>query len=515
MAGTHGCGSGEAFGEEVIVEVGPPFTGRTADPTVDPSGLQLLLALINNRYWPIGVCGNSGLGVEFSNQNAAYAPYWEDTPIGKTVVAYACTIGCSYTISPQAASVIVAKIGDHYHILRVLNSDITFPVTGPSTICRCCGLSSSLTKLQVKITQVDPPCPSLLGRTFFLQYNNCRNDCGWYGELVLDCADCGSGSGENGLLLSVCVGCNAETESEFEDVDDWTVEVSGEVRPITEVHCGGGLGSGSGSGAACMIDVSVGPVLAGLCGHTFHLCITAVLDDDPCALEDVLIGEPVAAEACGLPNLAVGTRVIMARIPLTPLTGSGQVGGSGCDPVEYFIIRACDTAENCADNCDDPLSVESPCCGELCEDMPVALTATIEVANCSCVCDTPPEFPLTKSECLPGVEMGEWRWEDSPPSETCPQAEFYLQLDSLQLTCSSDEFGSGSGSGSGASGGRNFQLMVGGLFGTPIRATLIESHCNPTYLVFELEAAFCVDRTPGEIPPTEDLSCTFIITIVE
>jgi hypothetical protein len=241
-------------------------------------------------------------------------------------------------------------------------------------------------------------------------------------------------------------------------------------------------------------------VLTGCGGCRYTILIYSVeTEDDPCALTDVPIDE-VYAEACGLPNLNVGDRVIIVEVPYE---GDHETSASdNCGPIEYFIIRAC-TIDDCSEPCNPP-PPGGACCGIDCVDLPETITATIEISDCDCSCSFSVSLP--KSTCLPGNEYGEWR-QDFADIVRCDSLRNKFELTSLQYRC-----GDASSSSTESSG----ILLGGSLLFNGVGGTLVESSCDPIYSVFELvNPPICKEKFPGMVPPIPDLNCRVRVIITE
>jgi len=491
MPAGSGCGDSVDYGEPVITGIEGAYTGKAFDPEIDPTGLGLLLAKFDEGYWPIHVCGDTGVGAPFIDEDAKdgnVLTTYEN--IGEPVTAHGCLMGCDYRITVSlAAEVIVAKIDGQYHIIRVRHTSSTVPVFGSSSNCRCCGVVAQRTIFKYRILSVDPPnCGD---------YRACDEFTADPGEHCLPTA---------GNPLSVVVGCLSDSESEFEDITDWTVTACGTVT-ILSVECTAEVPncapapSITEESEICDCDTPTGVVedvtrieiyVTVTCdGCDYQLMIfTEVESAEPCALTDVPIAE-VDIEACGLPNLNVGDRLIVAKVVSPPHSPPFT-----CPKVKYYVVRACNI-NDCADPCDPP-PPPVKCCGLLCADLPT-LTATVEVANCWCACTTA-TLTLTKQTCIPGTEKGEWRWESSPAATLCDLALALFKMDKIIVRCDEP-----------TEGNNGWSIEVTG--GTGV---LVESSCveGAFYFVFTFtNLPLCVSKMPGA--PGEDLSCTATITITE
>jgi hypothetical protein len=518
-----GSGSGscsettEDIGSPVIVGVEGAFTGIAFDPDTDPTGLGMLLAKIDGRFWPLSVCGDSGAGGIFNdplakNLDVPTSEVYID-PIDKPITAHACLLPCDYRITTGlGAQVIVAKIDGVWNILRVLNSATTVPVTGSDRRCRCCGLSPQ-TVFRARIIEVHsesgsgsgsggcyPPCTE-----FILKHNavNCDSD--------------------PANPLSIEIGCDPLASSTLQNVGDWTVTVCGVEAEITSLECaapvpdcepedvdgvcvcvdeGTGSGSGSGSGGDTRFEMYIRTHSLPECGGCDYtiLIYTQPDEEDPCALEDVPI-DIVRAEACGIPDLPVGTRVIMVKVPQ-----DAEDESVACEENKWWIVRSC-YFNDCADNCDPP-PPPVVCCGVLCQDLPATMTATLEYSDC--ICDPCTfEIIMDKRPCEPGSEVGIWSLEAIPEDYKCETDRTIVRFDSIEYYCGG-EGGSGSGSGSID---QEATLILNGVGGT-----LIESSCNPQYAVFEFDSSSqCIDKFPGmePIPFPYSLNCKVRVTVTE
>jgi len=530
-----GCGENEDVGGEIIVGVEGAFTGVSINPDVDPTGLMLLLSLIDGRYWPLHVCGDTGIGAQFNdirNLGGGVDTYEEAIdPIDSPIEAHGCVINCYYSITTDIqAQCIVGKIDGVWNILRVMGTSFPGGVTASHNSCRCCGLTPSNRKLYARILTVTP---ALCG-----EYRACD-------EFVLKGLDTACDP-ENPLRITA--GCNSTVDSELANPEDWLITVCGvPVQRIVSLKCcvpfsecvefdtvileegavdvescvcitESGSSSDSASASDDLVLNSCGSEGRGLCRLEIVIetgpiadcsdCEYTILiysdpyDSDPCVeMEDVIVDE-VEAEACGLDNLTPCDRVIIAKVPYH-IPG---LRGTECGPVEWFIIRAC-TEDDCQDQCDPPPPPEGSCCGMTCDELPASLTATIEILDCACACSVAVSLP--KSECLPGDEGGEWRIDNVFPFERiCETFQFYFELRDIQYLCATLNSQSRSASDSVDDGP---YLTFNGQQGT-----LIESSCGPIYAVFEfVNPPTCLDKMPSAMPPFPDLNCNIRITITE
>ena len=531
--------------------VGPPY----APGDSIPAGLKMILALIDGKHWPLQVAGDTGAGVgadDWGGVNITECdtvtpiddgpipdgPFPATPPVypGVGITAYGCQLNCTYVISGSlGSSVIVGKIDGQWHILRVLGSSSTTPLFGPSNECRCCGNSLKDVKLRAKIVSVTPDgCGS---------YRACD-------EFLLDPVSTALGNNPMGLTLS----CQSTEGSLLEDIEDWEAFAFGNQATIISITCcnpyetctcelmigsgvetcvccgGSGSGSGSGSGADCRFEAVIEFTHEG-CAYRVLIWAPPIIDpnDDPCTeFADEVIDE-VIAEANGLPTLEAGTRVIIAKIP-GGLAGRAALGGT--DPVEWFIIRACIDSD-CAFPCDVPPPQGPPCCGLLCSEMPNGLSATVEILETDCPCDTPASFAVSLIK--EGIanrceDAANTRWfahdltDVSPPeigtcSSTLPDPPFYptrIAIVNMLLTCGSSaadstcgDGGSGSGSGSGSGAlGPLMSLVVyyrDGANGDGAIATALATQnrrvscCDPLYLEYEITIPICYVAGAGSV----------------
>jgi hypothetical protein len=531
----EGCGINTDVGDEIIVGVEGAFTGVSINPAADPTGLMLLLAMIDNQYWPLHVCGDNGIGSKFNdirniggNVRTVTTPI---DPIDNPIEAYGCVLNCNYTISTDIqAECIVGKIDGKWQILRVRSTSFTGGVTSTSNGCRCCGMTPQNSKLFARILSVTP---SLCG-----DYRACD-------EFVLRGINGNQCDPENPMRITV--GCSAESGSELNDPADWLISVCGSpVEEIVSIDCCAPITSCNGvaypgefseecicensdslsessseslsasdeaslslcaaqGGSLCRLEVVVNTGPLEMCGGCSYriLIYSDPHDIDPCTSQADEIIDEVDAEACGIDDLEVCERVIIAKVPFRlPLNPDVS-----CPPVEWFIIRAC-SIKDCADPCEPPPPPPAPCCDILCEDQPLAVTATFEVMDCDCApCTFSVE--LAKVDCLPGNERGNWRYD--PETEIkCDTARNFMKLESIEYLCGSYEEDSASGSESNS----DLIEQVGVLTVNGIQGVLIESTCVPFYAVFEVTFT-CFEKFPGVVPPIPDLICRTRVTITE
>lgn len=492
MVAEAGCGTTSNVGSPVITGIEGAFTGKAFDPETDPTGLGMLLAKFDGGYWPIQVCGDSGVGAPYLSEDAKNGNVLTTYQnFGAPVTAHGCLMKCDYKITVSlAAEVIVAKIDGRYNIIRVRHTSSTIPVFGSSSNCRCCGVVAQRTIFKYRILSVDPP------------------NCGDYRA----CDEFTADPGENclpttGNPLSVVVGCLADTESVFEDITDWSISACGAVT-ILSVECTADVPNCVPSPSiteeseicecttpsGTVADVTRIEIYATVtCNDCdYQLLIYTETDrPEPCALTDVPIGT-VDVEACGLPDLEVGDRLIVAKVPVPPHSPPYT-----CPQVKYYVIRACNV-KDCDDPCDPPPPPPVKCCGLLCTELP-ALTATVEVADCWCACTTS-TLTLTKQTCIPGTEKGEWRWESTPAAELCETALGRFKMDKIIVRCDDP-----------TEGNNGWSIEVTGATGTLIESSCVE---GAFYFVFSFtNLPLCLSKMPGG--PGEDLSCTATITITE
>jgi len=535
--GLHDCGIDEQTGTGHIVGIEGAFTGKTLDPTADPTGLGIIMARIDSRYWPLRVCGDSGIGALFNvadnkNLDISTENIYID-PIDAPITAHACIINCDYRITvTESAQVIVAMIDGVWNIIRVLNSASTVPIVNSSNTCRCCGFTPKHTLLRARILSVTP------------------GGCGGYqacDEFIINPETARCGNDEDNPL-NIRVGCSPNPLIIYENIDDWYATVCGVEATIISVDCAApyidcepstgtgtecgctGTGTGTGTGTAATLTrfemiIETGPIAGcaktGTGGSFCEYRILIYSDPElpePCALADVTIDE-VYAESCGV-ELAVGDRVILCNIPENGTDIARGTGtGLGCGMVEWFVLRAC-SDEDCNPTCDPPPPPPTTCCGILCEDLQETMTATIELDDCDCL---PCSFTIVmpKVPCSPGTERGQWRYTAVPESEffpaerKCDNYRTFFRFDEIQYFCGGEpepDTGTGTGTGTSDAIEQTAALIFNGMGGR-----LIESSCNPMYAVFELDVAgICIDKFPGMTgTAADDLSCTARITITE
>jgi hypothetical protein len=546
---------------EAVVHVGSPY----GEYNEVPAGLQLLLALIDGAHWPLQVEGDTGVGTGARVEEGATLPCATITALdagpvpddtfpdpfkyaypGVGITAYGCQLNCNYIIVGNlGGSVIVGKIDGQWHILRVIVSASTTPLFGPSNDCRCCGNALKDVKLRARVTYVS----SQEG-----DYRACD-------VFLID--PLSTELGYNPLHISVS--CGSTPESVLEDINDWEVRVLGELVEITSLSCcaeflegcerivydpseacvcdGDSLSlsassstSSSASSSECRFEITIKFFHLGIEYYVLIYRDIADIDDDPCTnFADVYI-EDVIAEAAGLPNLLPDDRVIMARIPGGL---AGRTALDGVDPIEWFIIRACNSMD-CANPCDEPPVFTSTCCGKPCNELPNILNATIEVIDTDCICTSGSSFGATlfrdgqeDADCSDAANI---IWVVAPTTNTTfteisgcmhnpggiPPTK--VRLANLELKCADsrvDSCGSGSGSGSGSDDiselGPNMILTVFGFggYGTTVVSSIYNatqdrhvSCCSPFYVQFEVTGAFCFGAGASPVGSTTTLRIT-------
>lgn len=538
-----------------IVQVGPPYDpSNVGSENTPPNDLELLLALIDGRRWPLHVCGDQGIGAnatpwgavdyqvneyEAIDDGPVPGSFPADPPVypGIGITAYGCHLNCDYTIVGNlGADVIVANIDDQWQILRVLGSASTTPLFGPSNDCRCCGNSLKSTKLIARITKVTPGgCGS---------YRACH-------QFAIDPVSTLTG----GNPLGISIACNSAADSTLEDITDWTAYARGVVVPILDLKCcneyvecsdwhssngagsGSGesvenclcyqedliteTGSGSGSGLPCRFEATIRIPSTEEDPCEYEVLIFSDHKDACQEFDDESVGEPVIMEACGLPDLMPGTRVIMARIP-GGLPGREALAGQ--DPIEWFVIRACST-KDCANPCDGPPPEGPLCCGQQCSELPDTLAVSIEMLSGDLACTPPVGFTIEKwgggASLCDGASDTRWSLTAPIPDHTlCPGvttgpvegAEYptWLDIESAELICGAGteedtcgEAGSGSGSGSGDVNGPAMGFSMGGGLETGMTSAvqnLVASCCNPLYLEYEITGMFGMVAGAGDVP---------------
>jgi len=523
------------IGEPKGTHVGAPY-GLSDDV---PPGLKLLLALIDNSHWPLHVEGDTGVGKESRVDEGATIPCENITALdpgpipdgvfpegpnysypGVGITAYGCQMGCNYIIVGNlGASVIVGKIDGQWHILRVIASGSTTPLFGPSNECRCCGNALKDVKLRAKIFRVTP------------------DGCGPYracDEFRID--PLSTQLGHNPMQLSLK--CESTPESILENLNDWSATAFGSSAVVKSIKCcnqyaetncyrtvdeGFELciceeidpdGSGSGSGDyLCRFEMVIEFTHEG-CEYTVLIYHDiADIDDDPCVeFADEFI-EDVVMEAPGLPYLEPGDRVIMAKIPGGL---AGRTALNGIDPIEWFLIRACNV-QDCANQCDEPSPPEiSPCCGKPCDELPTTLSATIEVLSSDCPCPSGTSFGATLTrrgnpelDCSGAANI---RWSVSPTSDSEPPEivgcinnpggvpPTKIRLANLELKCADNTADACGDGASGSALGPNMILEVfhfnsyaattvgGSGLATQDR---VVSCCSPFFVQYEITGNYC------------------------
>lgn len=497
--------------------IGPPYNAVDALP---PDNLRMLLGLIDKSRWPLQICGDSGVGInapaytvcdtvgETRTDLDLEPPLAEGIPTltqeygGMGVTAYGCQLNCNYIISGTlGADVIIGKIDNQWHIIKVNGTaQPEGQMFTPSNDCRCCGNTWASMKLRARIVNI---FPSL--------------DCGPYRlchEFRIDPI-----SNRAGLNpLGITIGCqSASLTTDLENKADWTAFACGEQVEVLDVKCcitpsdcisGTGsvgtseeeTGTGTGTETVCRTEVviRVGPV-PGCSECTYDIMIYAHPDDNsPCERfidQDI---ETVTAEACGLPDLRAGDRVILAKIP-GGLPGREALGTGTTNPVEWFVIRAC-TSRDCANPCDPVTPEGPPCCGKYCSEMPQILNVTVEMlAGDLSGYDGPYTFQISKwNGSLTGCNgAADTRWSLVTPIPdgtiwpgftTDPEPGPYptwLDIEVLELICGgvSAEESCGNGTGSPAVAGPSFGFSVGG--------GLVPGGVDPLTITQDLSVACC------------------------
>jgi len=558
--------SGSASGDDCAVrsDIGSPKSVHVGAPYgIDdevPPGLLLLLALIDGSHWPLQVEGDTGVGTGARVEEGATIPgapcgsniraldpgpipdgVFPDPPNysypGVGVTAYGCQLNCNYIITGTlGASVIVGKIDNQWHILRVIQSASTTPLFGPSNDCRCCGNALKDVKLRARVVYVSSQDGD---------YRACD-------EFRIDPLSTELGYNP----MQITVSCGSTPESVLEDIADWRVTAFGEEVEITSLSCcaeydtncervvydpterciceDSGSGSGSQSGE-CRFELNVRFTHLGIEYYVLIYRDPADDDDDPCTeFADVFI-ENVVAEAAGLPNLDPGDRVIMAKIPGGL---AGRTALDGTDPIEWFIIRACNEMD-CANSCDEPPEFTSQCCGKLCSELPTSLSATIEVIDSECVCASGSSFGATLTrdaeagaDCSGAANI---IWVVTPTTNTSPPEiagcindpgggipPTKVRLANLELKCGDarvdacgDQFGASANSG--AELGPSMTLTVfgfGSYSATTISGSAIATQdrtvscCTPFYVQYEITGAFCFGAGASTVGATTTLRIT-------
>lgn len=542
------CVVSSDIGTPKLVPLGPPYPPASSG-TLAPEGLELLLALIDGRYWPLQVCGDPGIGTNAAAHSCFDHTHFRYTEIdpgpfpvvpnpdgpffpGVGITAYGCQLNCDYEITGDlGADVILGKIDGQWHILRVTGNCNNSPLTRSNNECRCCGYTTAHSIATATILKVEP------------------SGCGGFacGDEYRLSPVSGAFCGDNPPPLDIQVHCLSTADSEFEDIDDWQAMVCGQPAEIISVQCctsrcelichgddyeldcgfgsdsGSASGSGSGSAEICVtaITIQTGP-LSG-CGGC-DLRIRVIFEaGEPCEeFEDEPI-DIVTMEACGMPDLEPGDRVIMATIP-GGIPGREALGG--CEPVEHFMIRACSSKESCADPCDPEEPAGPPCCGKLCSEMPAALTMTIEVEDGKCACSDALTLTLTKIDRDTCDFAADTKWSlvtpipdntfcpgetNEPPGGPYPQ---WLDIEQVELMCDSGVPEERCAPDPDLEGPpMNLQISGGQDGGGFVQATqnLIVSCCDPFYLEFDITGNFCMAAGAGQ----PDNPVTLHITITE
>jgi hypothetical protein len=237
--------------------------------------------------------------------------------------------------------------------------------------------------------------------------------------------------------------------------------------------------------------------------------------------------ENVIAEAAGLPDLQPDDRVIMARIPGGL---AGRTALDGTDPIEWFIIRACNI-NDCLDDCDPPPVFTSRCCGKPCNELPASLSATIEILDTDCICTSGTSFGATlvreatdpDADCSGAANI---IWVVVPTTTTVydeiagcihdpggiPPTK--VRLANLELKCADSR---PDACGGPSELGPSFILTVWG-FGTYASTSATDvynatqdqttSCCSPIYSQFEVTGAFCFGAGASPVIATTTLRIT-------
>jgi len=547
------CAVRSDIGVPKSVHVGAPY-GQSEEI---PAGLRVLLALIDGNQWPLQVEGDTGIGTGARIGEGATIPgapcgsniraldpgpipdgVFPDFPNytypGVGVTAYGCQMNCNYIIVGNlGASVIVGKIDGQWHILRVIVSASTTPLFGSSNACRCCGDALKDKKLRARIMSVSSHAGD---------YRACD-------EFRLDPVSTERGYNPMQITLS----CGSAADSVLEDITDWSARAFGEAAEITSLYCctefetncqrvvsaydencvcDGSSGSGSGD---CRFEATIKFTHLGIEYIVLIYQDAADADDDPCVeFADVFI-ENVIAEAPGLPNLDPGDRVIMARIPGGI---AGRTALNGVDPIEWFIIRACNI-NDCIDDCDAPPEFTSRCCGKPCNELPTSLSATIEVIASDCPCTSGSSFgaTLTRDAIAPGADCSGAAniiWVVTPTSVAEPPEitgcindpggvpPTKVRLANLELKCGDarvdacgDQFGASGNSG--VELGPSMTLTVFGFssyastfvgFSTIATQDRTVSCCSPFYVQYEVTGNFCYGAGASPVAASTTLRIT-------
>jgi hypothetical protein len=473
-----------------------------------PIGLQMLLAYIDGRQWPLHNCGDLGIGLNalpwgavdenlnrYTAIDAGPVPgnFPLDPPVYPNIgiTAHACQIDCNYLISgPLGAEAIVGKIDDQWHILRVTGTAQPSGMFGPSNECRCCGNSLGSARLRAEIIGINTP------------------GCSEYPLHTVWEIDTAFNTGNN--PLSISFSCQPTPESLLEDKDDWSAFACGVEAEVRRLNCCAPYeetGTGTGTGTACRFEAVIRTAVVEGCSECSYDILITVLPEDPCVeFEDEPFGEPVIMEACGLPNLEPGTRVIMAYFPHDN-TGTGT--GTANETIDWFVIRAC-TSDECANPCDVDPPVGPPCCGLLCSEMPETVTVAIEVlaGDISCPDGAGVTLIRTLTANCDGAADTRWTLAAPVPENTLcpgttpdpPNYPTWLDIESMQIVCGSDA--ELCGNVDLEIDGPSFSLaMSGGLVTGDMFATqnLRASCCSPLYLEFEITGQFAMVGGAGVI----------------
>jgi hypothetical protein len=517
------CGGFSEEGDEYpdIVQVGPPYNPAISGDPLPPANLQMLLALIDKRRWPLHNCGDTSTGVNatpwgFMDVNInRYEPIDGPDPIpqyplhpptypGVGVTAYGCEIDCNYLITgPLGAEGIIGKIDGQWHILRVTGSANTAPLTGPSNECRCCGGSRKNRIMRAEILSASGDNCSYPVKTQFL-LNPVTPD----SEL-------------NPLQLSIS--CEPRPESAFEDIEDWTAFACGVEAEIIRLDCCAPIVSydyDTGydldyDGYDCRFEAVIRTTPVEECEDCSYDILIWDEPGEPCEkFADQPYGMPVVMEACGLPELDPGTRVIMARIP-GGLSAYGYDTSSGDnyeydqEIVEWFVVRAC-TPADCANPCDVDPPIGPLCCGKRCSEMPETVSVSIEVLEGDFECDPPAGVTLVRTATTSCDGASDTRWSlpaEIPDNTLCtgvtpdpPNFPTWLDIEDMLLVCPISE--ESCGDPETYEDGPEFNLqMRGGLIAGLVNATpnLTASCCDPFYLEFEIEGQFWMVAGAGVI----------------
>lgn len=454
----------------------------------DYIGNGLILSQILGRWETVGLCGNTGLGLYYygcsggsvTNQGD-YIPTTDD--VSGKVVAQVCSLQClDYILDPTLSPIVLmAQIGSQWFIINVVDRPSTLTTKDGSitTVCAdaCCGIGFKY----IEVT-IGTGCGALSGQVF----NLIGAGGSWSGQVT---------AGGDTFLMSIS--CSIGTAA----AEDWSVNGgcgSAVAADDFTILCD----TNSMSGTADFSSMT-----CGLCSSVSVSFQSIEIPDKPCETT-TLTGVEVIMEACGVPPLAIGDRVIMAEVPkLGSACSTGTGTGTATEP-QWQMIQACSDQIECGDDCDPPPPEDAECCDWTTVEIPENLVGTIAVSSDlgECECSGTVVFGRT-GDAIPPV----WTQTDSADCEADPYtgtgvANALTAMSGMVISCQ----GVTTGTGTGTAALGEFSLDINGSCSGAAPAYEAGGSCDPMLVEWSgIDISGCCT---GGVPSPSTVTMTLEVT---